>query len=306
LTLELLASGLTDSAAYLYDHDSNRVAAAIGSVSTGYVYDRAGQLVSRVDGGSPTYFSYDRFGNQTQAAVAFNAVTAYAYDAADRLRSITPPGQGATTFALDALGRHATRTTGSLTDTYAYLGTTETVWQISTGASTLSAAREPSGALAALDAAGTDAFALADLHGNTAAVVNAADSAYLSATRYDAYGQTAATYDSGSSYWRVRPLSARYAYIWSDGIYLGAGLEPENSCLLVVVGAREDGRKELLAMELGYRESSTSWAGVLRGLRDRGLEAPLLPAATARWVCGPRSTRSSRRRATSAAGTIAS
>jgi transposase-like protein len=76
--------------------------------------------------------------------------------------------------------------------------------------------------------------------------------------------------------WRVRPLSARYAYIWSDGIYLGAGLEPENSCLLVVVGAREDGRKELLAMELGYRESSASWAGVLRGLRDRGLDAPLL------------------------------
>jgi transposase-like protein len=74
----------------------------------------------------------------------------------------------------------------------------------------------------------------------------------------------------------VRPLSARYAYIWSDGIYLGAGLEPENSCLLVVVGAREDGRKELLAMELGYRESSASWAGVLRGLRDRGLDAPLL------------------------------
>ncbi len=76
--------------------------------------------------------------------------------------------------------------------------------------------------------------------------------------------------------WRVRPLSARYAYCWADGIYLGAGLEPENSCLLVVVGAREDGRKELLAMELGYRESTESWAGVLRGLRERGMEAPLL------------------------------
>ncbi len=76
--------------------------------------------------------------------------------------------------------------------------------------------------------------------------------------------------------WRVRPLSARYAYIWSDGIYLGAGLEPENSCLLVIVGAREDGRKELLAMELGYRESGASWAAVLRGLRDRGMKAPLL------------------------------
>ena len=76
--------------------------------------------------------------------------------------------------------------------------------------------------------------------------------------------------------WRVRPLTARYAYCWADGIYLGAGLEPENSCLLVIVGAREDGRKELLAMELGFRESTQSWAGVLRGRRDRGLDAPLL------------------------------
>ncbi|MDH4334910.1 MAG: IS256 family transposase [Chloroflexota bacterium] len=76
--------------------------------------------------------------------------------------------------------------------------------------------------------------------------------------------------------WRVRPLSARYAYIWADGIYLGAGVELENSCLLVVVGAREDGRKELLAMELGYRESTASWATALRDLRDRGMAAPLL------------------------------
>ena len=71
-------------------------------------------------------------------------------------------------------------------------------------------------------------------------------------------------------------MTARYAYVWADGIYLGAGVELENSCLLVVVGAREDGRKELLAMELGYRESTASWAGVLRDLRERGLGAPLL------------------------------
>jgi transposase-like protein len=76
---------------------------------------------------------------------------------------------------------------------------------------------------------------------------------------------------------RTRPLPSRYAYLWADGIYLAAGLEEERSCLLVVIGAREDGRKELLAMELGYRESTESWAGVLRGLRDRGLaEPPLL------------------------------
>jgi transposase-like protein len=82
----------------------------------------------------------------------------------------------------------------------------------------------------------------------------------------------------GSEYaaWRVRPLTRRYAFLWADGIYLGVGSEPEHSCLLVIVGAREDGRKELLAMELGYRESTASWIEVLRALRDRGLEAPLL------------------------------
>jgi transposase-like protein len=77
---------------------------------------------------------------------------------------------------------------------------------------------------------------------------------------------------------RSRPIDHRHAYVWADGIYLGAGLEDEHSCLLVVIGAREDGRKELLAMELGYRESTESWAGVLRGLRDRGLVAPPLLA----------------------------
>jgi len=75
---------------------------------------------------------------------------------------------------------------------------------------------------------------------------------------------------------RTRPITTRDAFIWCDGIWLGAGTEPESSCLLVVIGARADGHRELLAMELGYRESSQSWAGVLRDLRERGLEAPLL------------------------------
>jgi transposase-like protein len=77
---------------------------------------------------------------------------------------------------------------------------------------------------------------------------------------------------------RARPLTGRYAYIWCDGIYLGVGTDPEHSCLLVVIGAREDGHKELLAMGLGYRESTESWAGVLRDLRDRGLTTPPLLA----------------------------
>lgn len=77
--------------------------------------------------------------------------------------------------------------------------------------------------------------------------------------------------------WRNRPLdNDRFIYVWADGIYIGAGLEKENSCLLTLLGARSDGSKELIAMELGYRESIASWSDVLRSLRDRGLRAPLV------------------------------
>lgn len=77
--------------------------------------------------------------------------------------------------------------------------------------------------------------------------------------------------------WRKRPLwQHRYPYIWCDGVYLDAGVEEEKTALLCVVGARDDGEKELLAMESGYRESKESWAEALRDLRNRGLEAPLL------------------------------
>ncbi len=77
--------------------------------------------------------------------------------------------------------------------------------------------------------------------------------------------------------WTVRSLQDEvFAYVWMDGIYLGAGLEKEKSCLLTIVGARSDGSKELLAMALGYRESEASWADVLRSLRDRGLRCPIL------------------------------
>jgi len=77
--------------------------------------------------------------------------------------------------------------------------------------------------------------------------------------------------------WRCRPLSERYVYLFADGLYLKAGLEAEKTAVLIVIGVTADGRKDLLAMEEGYRESTASWAGVLRGLRDRGLqEVPLL------------------------------
>jgi transposase-like protein len=76
--------------------------------------------------------------------------------------------------------------------------------------------------------------------------------------------------------WRQRMLTERYAYVWADGVYLGVGQQAERTAILCVLGVREDGTKELLAMELGYRESTASWATVLRDLRDRGLFAPLV------------------------------
>lgn len=77
--------------------------------------------------------------------------------------------------------------------------------------------------------------------------------------------------------WRGRRLDDReLVYAWADGVYVKAGLEREKAALLVVIGAMSDGRKEVLAVESGYRESTESWAGVLRDLRDRGLSAPKL------------------------------
>jgi putative transposase len=68
-------------------------------------------------------------------------------------------------------------------------------------------------------------------------------------------------------------------YVWADGIYVRAGLEREKAALLVIIGALRDGRKEVLAVVPGYRESTDSWRAVLRDLRDRGLQVPKLLVA---------------------------
>jgi len=80
--------------------------------------------------------------------------------------------------------------------------------------------------------------------------------------------------------WKSRSLEGReLVYVWADGIYVKAGLEKEKAALLVVIGAMSDGRKEVLAVTAGYRESKESWQGVFRDLRDRGLEVPKLAVA---------------------------
>jgi len=75
--------------------------------------------------------------------------------------------------------------------------------------------------------------------------------------------------------WSKRDLSGkRYVYLWADGIYFGCRLTDDRPCVLVLMGALEDGRKELIAMIDGQRESETSWTALLLDLKSRGLNEP--------------------------------
>ena len=72
--------------------------------------------------------------------------------------------------------------------------------------------------------------------------------------------------------WRKRDLSARhYVYLWADGVYLQARMEPQAECMLVLIGATPEGRKELVGFQAGYRESAQSWKELLVDLKARGL-----------------------------------
>jgi putative transposase len=73
--------------------------------------------------------------------------------------------------------------------------------------------------------------------------------------------------------WSRRDLSnRRYVYLWVDGIHFGVRLEDAAQCILVVVGATAEGKKELVALSDGYRESEASWRELLLGLKSRGLK----------------------------------
>ena len=75
--------------------------------------------------------------------------------------------------------------------------------------------------------------------------------------------------------WQHRDLPTRhYVYIWAEGVYLQARMEPVAACMLVVLGATPEGRKELLGFQVGVRESAQSWRELLVDLKARGLAVP--------------------------------
>ena len=75
----------------------------------------------------------------------------------------------------------------------------------------------------------------------------------------------------------ARSLADRdYIYVWADGVHFNVRLAEERLCTLVIIGVRTDGTKELVAVADGLRESTESWAELLRDLRRRGMQAPVL------------------------------
>ena len=97
-------------------------------------------------------------------------------------------------------------------------------------------------------------------------------------------GLSAATITRLTTQWQdeARAFNARsladtdYVYCWVDGIHLKVRLEQDKVCLLVVIGVRADGRKELVALADGFREAAESWADLLREAKRRGMTAPML------------------------------
>jgi transposase-like protein len=77
--------------------------------------------------------------------------------------------------------------------------------------------------------------------------------------------------------WQRRSLEGEvYVYVWADGVYFNVRLGEDRLACLVLIGVLPDGRKEVIAIEDGYRESKESWASLLRDLRRRGMHAPVL------------------------------
>ena len=76
----------------------------------------------------------------------------------------------------------------------------------------------------------------------------------------------------GYARWQRRDLSARrYVYVWADGVYLQARMEPQAECILVLIGATPEGKKERVGFQVGMRESAQSWRELLVDLKARGL-----------------------------------
>jgi RHS repeat-associated protein len=222
---------------YEYDLDSNRLSKAYGSTAWTYEYDRTDQLVSENTGGTPVGYGYDAFGSMT-AKVAENGqtltTTTYQYDTGGRLEAITPASGSGATFSFDALGRDASRTVGTSTDTYAYVGTSETVYEIETetgaNTTTIDSLIDVAGTRLASATATATGWAMGDLHGNFVGDLDDQRD-IIDALRYDPYGETAGSYTGEA------PVKAPWRFQGRLDVSPGSA-DPQNTDALYDGGAR--------------------------------------------------------------------
>lgn len=128
----------------------------------------------------------------------------------------------------------------------------------------------------------TEVLPLLYLHGLSSGDFVPALGQFLGSTK----GLSAAVITKLTEQWKTeqrayahRDLSdVDFVYLWADGIHVNIRLEEHKLCLLVMIGVRADGRKELVALADGYRESVESWADLLRDAARRGMRAPVLAA----------------------------
>ncbi len=202
------SSGLSTSKSYQYDLDGNRTVKVEGATTTSYTYDRTDQLLGQSTGSLS--FVYDAFGNMTSKAETLLTVTSFAYDAANRLTTITPAaGAGTTaTFTFDALDRIRTRTLGTgPAESYGYLGATDTAIEVSSVTGGVTTATRSlldlDGSRLALKTGSTVSWTLFDELGSLIGL-ESASRAVTDARRYDCYGETIASVAPTTDPWRFR------------------------------------------------------------------------------------------------------
>jgi RHS repeat-associated protein len=202
------ASGLGTSWTYTYDRNGNRKSKADGTTTLTYTYDRTDQLRTVGNGVlADAAFTYNAYGDLTskveRASGGAWQTTTHSYDLAGKLTGLDGPVAGsgdAATFTFDALGRFKTRVLSGSTDTYSYLGTTETVLRInnSVGGITDSLV-DSAGNRLAVKAGSTLNWFLPDPHGNVAAALSSNEATVVNALRYDPWGELAASGSGGGT-----------------------------------------------------------------------------------------------------------
>jgi RHS repeat-associated protein len=190
----ITSTGLGGGArSYTYDLDSNRLTKTEGGTTSNATYDATGALkqVWQTGQGLPQFATHDAFGNLLANPETGLASPTFSYDAANRLTAIDAAGStNDTSFGFDALGRHLSRTINGTTETYEFLGLTETVTRID-AATDIAGLVDDTGARQATLTGSSVAWLMPDPHGSVAGQAQA--SALTTALRYDGYGVTIAS-----------------------------------------------------------------------------------------------------------------